>query len=114
MALAVVFNIITNIFYFQIILKVCHVWDEQLHGHQSQLVHGMLCLEVKLSHKLEVCKSSFKDIALALKFDYILNEYSSLSDAWRVYQGVGLYRDYRRIGGETKQFDVEPRYEHYY
>jgi len=62
-----------------------------------------------ICHKQEVCKSSFKDIALALRFDYILNEYSGLSDAWRVYQGVALYREYRGIGGETKQLDVEPR-----
>jgi len=62
-----------------------------------------------ICHKEECCKSSFKDIALALRFDYILSEYNSLSDAWRVYQGVALYREYRGIGGETKQLDVEPR-----
>jgi len=62
-----------------------------------------------ICHKQEHCKSSFKDIAEALRFDYILTEYNSLSDAWRVYQGVALYREYRGIGGETKQLDVEPK-----
>jgi len=62
-----------------------------------------------ICHKQEYCKSSFKDIAEALRFDYILTEYNSLSDAWRVYQGVALYREYRGIGGETKQLDVEPK-----
>jgi len=62
-----------------------------------------------ICHKQECCKSSFKDIAQALRFDYILTEYSSLSDAWRVYQGVALYREYRGISGETKQLDVEPK-----
>ena len=68
----------------------------------------MASLEIKLSfflratvHKQEVCKSSFNDIALTLRFDYILNEDSSLSDARRVYQGVALYRECRHIGGET-------------
>ena len=80
-------------------------------GMSSAMVTKVSCymasLEIKLSflqvqlcticHKQEVCKSSFKDIALALRFDYILNEDSGLSDARR----VALYREYRGIGGET-------------
>jgi len=62
-----------------------------------------------ICHKEDCCKTTFRDIALALRFEYILNEYTTLSDAWRVYQGVALYREYRGIGGETKQLDVEPR-----
>ena len=62
-----------------------------------------------ICHKQECSKSSFKDIAQALRFDYILTEYSTLSDAWRVYQGVALYREDRGISGETKQLDVEPK-----
>lgn len=78
----------------------------------STLVTKVSCyiasLEIKLLfflsatvHKQKVCKSSFNDIALTLRFDYILNEDSSLSDARRVYQGVAFYREYRDIGGET-------------
>ena len=34
----------------------------------------------------------FRDAAVTMKCDYILGEYSDLMDAWKVYQGVALYR----------------------
>ena len=43
------------------------------------------------------------------RYDYILEEYGSLYDAWRVYQGVALYREYRSIGGVTRTLDEVPR-----
>ena len=43
------------------------------------------------------------------RYDYILEEYGSLYDAWRVYQGVALYREYRGIGGVTRTLDEVPR-----
>ena len=34
----------------------------------------------------------FRDAAITMKCDYILGEYTNLMDAWKVYQGVALYR----------------------
>ena len=33
-----------------------------------------------------------RDAAVTMKCDYILGEYTNLMDAWKVYQGVALYR----------------------
>lgn len=66
----------------------------------------MICT---ICSKSECCKESFREVVSSLRFDYILSEYGSLSDAWRVYQGVALYREYRGIGGVTRQLDVVPR-----
>ena len=67
----------------------------------------MLC---SICYKSRTSEESFRSVAASLRYDYILEEYSSLSDAWRVYQGVALYREYRGIGGvTTTQLDVTPR-----
>ena len=67
----------------------------------------MLC---SICYKSRTSEESFRAVAASLRYDYILEEYSSLSDAWRVYQGVALYREYRGIGGvTTTQLDVTPR-----
>ena len=52
----------------------------------------MLC---SLCARAECCRETFREVATSLRFEYILGEYSSLYDAWRVYQGVALYREYR-------------------
>ena len=59
---------------------------------------------------VQVSAASFRQVALALRYDYMLGEYSNLSDAWRVYQGVAFYREYRGIGAETRNINTEPRY----
>ena len=59
--------------------------------------------------KAETCRESFTDVVKSLRYEYILQEYSSLSDAWRVYQGVALYREFRGIGPESRQLDMIPR-----
>ena len=33
-----------------------------------------------------------REAAVTMKCDYILGEYTNLMDAWKVYQGVALYR----------------------
>ena len=67
----------------------------------------MLC---SICYKSRTSEESFRSVAASLRYDYILEEYSSLSDAWRVYQGVALYREYRGIGGvTTTQLDETPR-----
>jgi len=66
----------------------------------------MICTICSMS---ECCKATFREVASSLRYEYILDEYSSLSDAWRVYQGVALYREYRGIGGVTRQLDVVPK-----
>ena len=48
-----------------------------------------------ICNKAECCKETFQDVATSLSFSHILSEYKSLGDAWRVYQGVALYREYR-------------------
>ena len=52
----------------------------------------MLC---SLCARAECCRETFREVATSLRFEYILGEYGSLYDAWRVYQGVALYREYR-------------------
>ena len=67
----------------------------------------MLC---SICHKSRTSDETFRSVAASMRYDYILEEYSSLSDAWRVYQGVALYREYRGIGGvTTTQLDETPR-----
>ena len=67
----------------------------------------MLC---SICYKSRTSEETFRSVAASLRYDYILEEYSSLSDAWRVFQGVALYREYRGIGGvTTTQLDVTPR-----
>jgi len=66
----------------------------------------MLC---SICYKARRCEETFREVAQSLRYDYILEEYTCLSDAWRVYQGVALYREYRGIGGVTTgQLDVTP------
>ena len=36
--------------------------------------------------------AQFREAAVTMKCDYILGEYTDLMDAWKVYQGVALYR----------------------
>jgi len=71
-----------------------------------QHILTMICTICSMS---ECCKASFREVACSLRYEYILDEYGSLSDAWRVYQGVALYREYRGIGGVTRQLDVVPK-----
>ena len=66
----------------------------------------MLC---SICYKSRTSEETFRSVAASLRYDYILEEYSSLSDAWRVYQGVALYREYRGIGGVTTTLDETPR-----
>jgi len=66
----------------------------------------MLCT---LCCRSEISRETFRDIVHSLRYDYILEEYGSLYDAWRVYQGVALYREYRGIGGVTRTLDEVPR-----
>ena len=44
-----------------------------------------------------------------MRAEYMLEEYQGLMDAWKVYQGVALYREYRGRGGAASQLDDEPR-----
>ena len=77
--------------------------DSRIFSDDDLLI--MLCT---ICYKSRRCEQTFREVALSLRYDYMLEEYSSLSDAWRVYQGVALYREYRGIGGVTTQLDVTP------
>ena len=69
----------------------------------------MICTICSMS---ECCKATFREVASSLRYEYILDEYSSLSDAWRVYQGVALYREYRGLftsGAGDSGTDPKPK-----
>jgi len=56
-----------------------------------------------------VTDKTFEHVATSLHMEYILHEYKSLSDAWKLFQGINIYRTYLGVTAIPYQSEKAPR-----